>query len=120
MLLARTFTSPFKLQARHGGLGVDAGLFDRQVARLSELGYATARTQLVWPLGRMLLHRGDPNLTALGVEDLDELRAAIDAFTARLRLGPGAGVLLPRAGWATTGGGVRRVLAVGDRSLARR
>jgi hypothetical protein len=38
VLLARTFTSPFKLQARHGSLGVDAGLFDRQV-------------QLVWPVG---------------------------------------------------------------------
>jgi hypothetical protein len=88
VLLARTFTSPFKLQARHGGLGVDAGLFDRHMARLTELGYATARTQLVWPLGRMLLHRGDPDLTALGVDDLDELRAAIDAFTARLRLDP--------------------------------
>jgi hypothetical protein len=88
VLLARTFTSPFKLQARHGGLGVDAGLFDRHVVRLTELGYSTARTQLVWPLGRMLLHRGDPDLTALGVDDLDELRAAIDAFTARLRLDP--------------------------------
>ena len=71
VLLARTFTSPFKLQTRHGGLGVDARLFDRHVARLAELGYATARTQLVWPLGRMLLHRGDPDLTALGVDDLD-------------------------------------------------
>jgi hypothetical protein len=36
----------------------------------------------------MLLHRGDPDLTALGVDDLDELGAAIDAFTARLRLDP--------------------------------
>jgi hypothetical protein len=88
VLLARTFTSPFKLQTRHGGLGVDAGLFDRHVARLTELGYATARTQLVWPLGRMLLHRGDPDLAALGVDELDELRTAIDAFTARLRLDP--------------------------------
>jgi hypothetical protein len=67
---------------------LDAGLFDRHVARLTELGYATARTKLVWPLGRMLLHRGDPDLTALDVDDLDELRAAIDAFTARLRLDP--------------------------------
>ena len=88
VLLARTFTSPFKLQTRHGGLGVDAELFDRHVARLTELGYATARTQLVWPLGRILLHRGDPDLTALGVDDLDGLRAAIDAFTARLRFDP--------------------------------
>ena len=67
---------------------VDADLFDRHVVRLTQLGYTTARTQLVWPLGRMLLHRGDPDLTALGVNDLDELRAAIDAFTARLRLDP--------------------------------
>jgi len=88
VLLARTFNSPFKQQARYGGLGVDAELFDRHVVRLTQLGYATARTQLVWPLGRMLLHRGDPDLTALGVDDLDELRAAIDAFTARLRLDP--------------------------------
>jgi len=88
VLLARTFTSPFKLQTRHGGLGVDARLFERHVARLTELGYATARTHLVWPLGRMILHRGDPDLNALGVDDLDELRAAIDAFTSRLRLDP--------------------------------
>jgi len=88
VLLARTFTSPFKHEARHGGLGVDAELFDRHVARLTQLGYTTARTQLVWPLGRMLLHRGDPDLSSLGVDDLDELRTAIDAFTARLRLDP--------------------------------
>src|SRR5918996_2489709 len=36
----------------------------------------------------MLLHRGEPDLTALGAEDLDELRTAIDAFTARMRLDP--------------------------------
>ena len=88
VLLARTFTSPFKQQARHGGLGVDADLLEHHVVRLTELGYATARTILVWPLGRMLLHRGDPDLSALGVADLDELRAAIDTFTARLRLDP--------------------------------
>ncbi|GAA3707573.1 hypothetical protein GCM10022204_26870 [Microlunatus aurantiacus] len=88
VLLARTFTSPFKHQARHGGLGVDADLFDRHVVRLTELGYTTARTQLVWTLGRMLLHRGDPDLTALSVEDLEGLRAAINTFTARLRLDP--------------------------------
>ena len=62
LLLARTFTSPFMHQARHGGLGVNADLFDRYVVRLTELGYTTARTQLVWPLGRMLLHqRGGPS-----------------------------------------------------------
>jgi integrase len=88
LLLARTFTSPFKHQIRHGGLGIDLDLFDRHVARLEQLGYAGAAAQLVWPLGRMLLHRGDPDLTALGMDDLAELRQAIHTFTARLRLEP--------------------------------
>lgn len=47
VLFARTFISPFKHQARSGGLGVDADLFDRHVVRLTRLGYTTARTQLV-------------------------------------------------------------------------
>jgi integrase len=88
LLLARTFTSPFTHQARNGGLGIDLDLFNRHVARLEQLGYAGAAAQLVWPLGRMLLHRGDPDLTALGMDDLAELRAALEAFTARLRLEP--------------------------------
>ena len=88
VLLARTFTSPFKHQARNGGLGIDTDLFDRHVTRLEQLGYARARAQLLWPLSRMLLHRGDSDLTALGMDDLTDLREAIDAFTARLRLEP--------------------------------
>ena len=88
VLLARTFHSPFKYQQRHGGLGVDSALFDQHVVRLGQLGYVRARAQLLWPLGRMLLHRGDPDLTMLGMDDLDELRQAMHAFTARLRLQP--------------------------------
>jgi integrase len=88
LLLARTFTSPFTHQARNGGLGIDLGLFDRHVARLEQLGYARAATQLAWPLGRILLHRGDPDLTALDMDDLAGLRQAIGSFTARLRLEP--------------------------------
>jgi integrase len=88
LLLARTFTSPFKHQTRNGGLGIDLDLFDQHVARLAQLGYANAANQLVWPLDRMLLHRGDPDLTTLSMDDLTELRRAINAFTARLRLEP--------------------------------
>ncbi len=88
VLLARTFTSPFKHQMRYGGLGVDLELFDRHIARLEQLGYARGATQLTWPLGRMMLHRGDPDLSTLGLDDLTEFRAAIDAFTERLRLEP--------------------------------
>lgn len=57
----------------HGGVGVvpaepgvDVALFGRHVDRLVQLGYALAgaRQHLAWPLGRMLLHRGDPDLTS--------------------------------------------------------
>lgn len=90
LLLGRSFASPFTNSVHHGGLGVDVDLFHRHVARLAQLGYSPtgARHELLWPLGRMLLHRGDPDLSALGMEDLRELRTAIDRFTARLRLDP--------------------------------
>ncbi|MDP8928267.1 MAG: hypothetical protein M3O70_06745 [Actinomycetota bacterium] len=90
LLLARTFASPFTDSVHQGGLGVDVDLFGRHVARLTQLGYSAtgARHQLLWPLGRMLLHRGDPDLTALTIDDLDELRAAVEAFTTRLRSEP--------------------------------
>jgi hypothetical protein len=90
LLLARRFASPFTDSVHRGGLGVDVGLFGRQVDRLTQLGYSPtgARQRLLWPLGRMLLHRGDPNLGALTMDDLDELRAAVEAFTARLRSAP--------------------------------
>ncbi|HUO39565.1 MAG TPA: transposase, partial [Mycobacterium sp.] len=73
LLLGRSFMNPLTHQARRGGLGIDMNLFERHVARLGELGYASPRQTLLWPLGRMLLHRGDPDLTALGMDDLDEL-----------------------------------------------
>jgi integrase len=88
VLLARTFTSPFKYQMRYGGLGVDLDLFDRHAARLEQLGYANGAAQLTWPLGRMMLHRGDSDLSALGWDDLREFREAIDGFSARMRLEP--------------------------------
>jgi hypothetical protein len=88
LLLGRSFMNPLTDQARHGGLGIDLDLFDRHVARLGELGYADPRQTLLWPLGRMLLHRGDPDLAALGMDDLDGLSEAVEAFTARMRLEP--------------------------------
>jgi integrase len=88
LLLGRSFMNPLTHQARRGGLGIDMNLFDRHVARLGELGYASPRQTLLWPLGRMLLHRGDPDLTAVGMDDLDELTQAVEAFAARMRLEP--------------------------------
>lgn len=90
LLLGRTFTSPFTTSVHQHSLGVDVALFGRHVDRLVQLGYAPggARQHLAWPLGRMLLHRGDPDLTALTVTDLDGLRTAIAAFAARLETEP--------------------------------
>ena len=67
LLLGRTFASPFTDSVHHGGLGVDVDLLHRHVTPLTQLGYSPtgARHQLLWPLGRMLLHRGDPDLNAL-------------------------------------------------------
>ena len=90
LLLSRTFASPFTSSVHQHALGVDVALFGRHVDRLVQLGYvpAGARQHLAWPLGRMLLHRGDPDLTALTVTDLDGLREAIGAFTVRLQSEP--------------------------------
>lgn len=104
LLLGRSFASPFTNSVHHGGLGVDVDLFHRHVDRLAQLGYSSswARNELLWPLGRMLLHRGNPDLAALNMDDLHELRAAIDAFTARLRLDPVREFYArPRGGTAT-------------------
>ena len=85
LLLTRTFASPFTISTHRGGLGVDHELFARHQARLGELGYSARGTfgLLSWSLGRLLLHRGDPDLTAIRSEDLVELEAAIEAFAAR-------------------------------------
>jgi len=90
LLLGRQFASPFTVSIHQRGFGIDLDLFDRNVSRLIQLGYSAkgARSHLQWPLGRMLLHRGDPDLAALGVADLQELRRSVDDFTALLRVDP--------------------------------
>ena len=90
LLLGRQFASPFTVSIHQRGFGIDLDLFDRNVSRLIQLGYSAegARSHLQWPLGRMLLHRGDPDLAALGVADLQKLRRSVDDFTAMLRVDP--------------------------------
>ncbi len=85
LLLVRTFRTPFTPATYRTGLGVDLDLFEGHVARLTRLGYAPngARADLGWTLGRILLHHGDPDLTAVTEEDLKELRAAVEAFSVR-------------------------------------
>ena len=72
LLFARTFASPFTASARTAGLGIDPDTFERYVSRLVQLGYSTqgALTALKWSFGRMLLHRGNPDMTALTMADV--------------------------------------------------
>lgn len=89
LLLARTFASPFTTRTYPSGLGVDLDLFARHQDRLAQLGYAprAVRDLLSWGLGRLLLHRGDPDLDAVSGEDLTEFYAAIRAFVSRPDIG---------------------------------
>lgn len=70
-------------------LGFDQALFTAHCERLLELGYtrASAEGHLKWALGRMLLHRGDPDLNRIGQADLDELTTAALTFSQRLSRG---------------------------------
>ncbi|WP_230990009.1 tyrosine-type recombinase/integrase [Rhodococcus oxybenzonivorans] len=90
LLFARTFASPFTASARTAGLGIDPDTFERYVSRLVQLGYSTqgALTALKWSFGRMLLHRGNPDMTALTMADVCELRCAADSFADRLWVEP--------------------------------
>lgn len=85
LLLARTFRGPFTTSTFSSGLGVDHLAFERHQDRLVQLGYAPGgvRSDLSWSLGRMLLHRGDPDLAAIDMADIRELREALQAFTDR-------------------------------------
>jgi integrase len=84
-LLGRKFARPFHPSAGGPGLGVSLALLERHTARMTELGYPRerARQNLQWGFGRLLMHRGDPDLNAVTSEDLLELGAAVRAFGAR-------------------------------------
>jgi integrase len=85
LLIARTFRGPFTTSTYPSGLGVDHVAFKRHQDRLVQLGYARGgvRSLLSWSLGRMLLHRGDPDLAAISTADITELRGALESFAGR-------------------------------------
>jgi hypothetical protein len=67
------------------GYGIDLPLWESHVARLVQLGYppAAARSHLAWGLGRLILTRGDPDLTAITSDDLYAAGSEIRQFGAR-------------------------------------
>lgn len=84
-LLGRKYARIFAGSAGGGGLGVDLELFACHINRLVELGYPRSRasSSLTWGFGRLLLHRGDPDLRAVTVDDLYQLGAAVRRFGER-------------------------------------
>jgi len=84
-LFARKYARLFSIEGGVQGLGFDRSLFDGHLARMVSLGYSepTARSRLTWGVGRLLLARGDPDMTAITVEDVFDLAAALRAFGAR-------------------------------------
>lgn len=84
-LLARKYARLLDKRGGGTGLGVDLALLEQWVARLTELGHNSvkARNSLIWCLGRLMLHRGDPDLTAVTAADLFAFGSAIRAFAAR-------------------------------------
>lgn len=85
LLLGRTYARMFTVNGGGRGLGFDHDLFARNVDRMVQLGYSApaARTDLMWCLGRVVLHRGDPDQAAITEEDLADLAVAIRRFGAR-------------------------------------
>jgi len=67
------------------GYGIDLPLWESHVARLVQLGYppTAARSRLTWGLGRLILTRGDPDLTAITTDDLYAAGREIRQFGAQ-------------------------------------
>jgi integrase len=84
-LLARKFARPFHPAAGGHGLGLSLDLLERHCDRMTELGYPRerARQSLQWGFGRLMMHRGDPDLKAITGEDLLDLGEAVRAFGQR-------------------------------------
>lgn len=83
-VLARKYARPFSVEAGGAGL-IDLDLFEQHVCRLVELGYSEtgARSHLRWGSGRLVLTRGDPDLTAITGADLFEMSAKLRLFGER-------------------------------------
>ncbi|BCW77868.1 tyrosine-type recombinase/integrase [Arthrobacter sp. NicSoilB11] len=104
-LFVRKYARLFSIEAGGKGLGVDLDLFEAHVTRLDELGYSpdSARTNLTWAIGRLLLHRGDPDITAITAEDLFDMAEQIRSFGQREDFAQLRAALYQQSPWQMTG-----------------
>ncbi len=68
-VLSRNFDSLFNPRVAPA-LGVDLNLFNSLDQRQQQLGYRHGRSLLTWAAARLLLWRGDPDITRIGYDDL--------------------------------------------------
>lgn len=72
------------------GLGLDVALVRTWIDRMRQLGYQDSiAAALTWPLCRLVLWRGDPDLTAITAEDIREFGQHVRRYCA----GPDAGFI---------------------------
>lgn len=104
-LFVRKYARLFSVQAGGRGLGVDLDLLEAHAARLRELGYGatSSRTNLTWAVGRLLLSRGDPDITAVTAEDLFYLAEQIRTFGKREDFEELRAALYRKSPWQMTG-----------------
>ncbi|MFG2007299.1 hypothetical protein ACGFNU_49935 [Spirillospora sp. NPDC048911] len=84
-VLSRNFNSLFNPNVA-AGLGLDMGLFERHIERIVELGYrpVTGRSSLTWALSRLLLWRGDPDISAITYDDIVAFGEEISRYCAEV------------------------------------
>jgi integrase len=104
-LFVRKYARLFSVQAGGRGLGVDLDLLEAHAARLRELGYGatSSRSNLTWAVGRLLLSRGDPDITAVTAEDLFYLAEQIRTFGKREDFEELRAALYRKSPWQMTG-----------------
>jgi len=104
-LFVRKYARLFSVQAGGRGLGVDLDLLDAHAARLKELGYGatSSRSNLTWAVGRLLLSRGDPDITAITAEDMFDLAEQIRTFGKRKDFEELRAALYWKSPWQMTG-----------------
>lgn len=104
-LFVRKYARLFSIQGGGRGLGVDLALIDDHATRLTELGYgvASSRSNLTWAVGRLVLSRGDPDITAITAEDLFDLAERIRVFGEREDFEQLRAALYRKSPWQMTG-----------------